>query len=37
MLEALESGFAQAVYDSRFDTYDMSIYQWLLSQNLENR
>lgn len=36
-LEALEGGFAQAVYDSRFDTYDMSIYQWLLSQNLENR
>ena len=36
-LEALEGGFAQAVYDSRFDTYDMSIYQWLLSHNLENR
>ena len=36
-LEALEGGFAQAVYDPRFDTYGMSIYQWLLSHNLENR
>ena len=36
-LEALEGGFAQAVYDPRFDTYDISIYQWLLSHNLENR
>ena len=36
-LEALVGGFSQAVYDNRFDDYDMSIYQWLLTHNVENR
>tara|TARA_R110000737_G_scaffold57775_1_gene83224 strand:+ start:7075 stop:8349 length:1275 start_codon:yes stop_codon:yes gene_type:complete len=33
-LEALVGGFAQAVYDTRFEPYDTSIYQWLLSHRL---
>jgi len=36
-LEALVGGFAQAVYDSRYDPYDLSIYQWLLSYSLQDR
>ena len=36
-LEALVGGFAEAVYDPRFEPYDTSVYQWLLSHSLENR
>jgi len=36
-LEALVGGFAQAEYDTRFNAYDTSIYQWLLSHSLQNR
>ena len=36
-LEALVGGFAQAVYDSRYDPYDSSVYQWLLSHSLQDR
>jgi predicted peptidase len=36
-LEALVGGHAQAVYDTRFDSYDTSIYQWLLSHSLVDR
>lgn len=36
-LEALVGGFAQAVYDSQYDPYDVSVYQWLLSHSLQDR
>ena len=36
-LEALVGGHAQAVYDTRFDPYDISVYQWLLSHSLQDR
>lgn len=36
-LEALVGGFAQAAYDSRFDSYDSSVYLWLLTHSLDNR
>ncbi|MGB5709114.1 MAG: alpha/beta fold hydrolase [Arenicellales bacterium] len=36
-LEALVGGFAQAVYDSQYDSYDVSVYQWLLSHSLQDR
>lgn len=36
-LEALVGGFAEAVYDARFEPYETSVYQWLLSHSLENR
>ena len=36
-LDALVGGRVQAVYDTRFDSYDMSIYQWLLSHSLQDR
>lgn len=36
-LEAMDGGSVQAVYDSRFDSYDVSIYQWLLSHSLNDR
>ena len=35
-LEALVGGIAQAVYDTRFEPYDLSVYQWLLSHRLQN-
>ncbi|MFK8031289.1 MAG: immunoglobulin-like domain-containing protein [Gammaproteobacteria bacterium] len=36
-LDALVGGASQAVYDSRYDPYDMSIYQWLLGFSLADR
>jgi len=35
-LEALVGGIAQAVYDTRFEPYDLSVYQWLLSHRLQD-
>lgn len=36
-LSALVGGSADPVYDSRFDPYDESIYEWLLSHSLLDR
>ena len=36
-LEALVGGPAQAVYDSAYDPYDVSVYEWLLSHSLQDR
>jgi predicted peptidase len=36
-LEALVGGPANAIYDPRFEQYETSIYQWLLSHNLQDR
>jgi predicted esterase len=36
-LNALVGGSANAIYDTRFDPYDISVYQWLLSHSLLDR
>ena len=36
-LEAMDGGPGQAVYDDQFESYDVSVYQWLLSHSLQDR
>ena len=36
-LDALVGGASQAIYDPRYDPYDMSIYAWLLTYSLDDR
>ena len=36
-LSAMVGGDMNAVYDQRFESYDISIYEWLLSHSLQDR